>query len=517
MSKQQKINWIIAVFSVIKFLIPYLCINSTFELHRDEYLYLADADHLAWGYIEMPSMLAVMGYISKLLGGSFYAVYLWGSLFGALTIIVIGKIVIELKGSVYAVFIACLAFLCSGYLRMNILFQPNFLDGFFWTLSIFFILKLINHNNKKYLYYLGICFGLGMLAKYTMAFFVIAFLISFLLTANRKWFLNQHFYFAMLGGFLIALPNFWWQYDHHFPVLHHMELLRNQQLQYTSRIDFLLNQILMFLSCFYIWMMGLWFVCIQKEGKKYSCIGIIYFVIIVLLIGLKGKPYYAAGVYPSLLAIGSVYLGNRVQSQKTNFIKWFIPLFMLMITVLVFPIAIPFLSPNKLIAFYTSVHAEKAGVLDWEESKHNPLPQDFADMLGWREMAEKTAKIYHSLPDSVQQKTMVYGDNYGHAAALAFYRKKLQLPEIYSDDASFAFWLPATFDYSYFLLVTRGMPAANDTFFYHFKKVQIMDSVTQQYAREKGTKIILYSFPDSLAKHIAERNIKELRANYNLH
>ena len=150
--KQQKSTLIIAVFAIIKFLIPFIFINAAFELHRDEYLYLADADHLAWGYIEMPPMLAVLGAISKLFGSSLYTVYFWGSLFGVLKIILIGKIVLELKGNVYAVFIACLAFLCSGYLRMNILFQPNFLDGFFWTWAVYLIIKLINTNNKKFFY-----------------------------------------------------------------------------------------------------------------------------------------------------------------------------------------------------------------------------------------------------------------------------------------------------------------------------------------------------------------------------
>ena len=72
--KQQKSTAIIAVFAIIKFLIPFLFINAAFELHRDEYLYLADADHLTWGYIEMPPMLAVLGAISKLFGSSLYAV-----------------------------------------------------------------------------------------------------------------------------------------------------------------------------------------------------------------------------------------------------------------------------------------------------------------------------------------------------------------------------------------------------------------------------------------------------------
>lgn len=513
----QKQNRIIYFFALIKFAIPFIFINAAFELHRDEYLYLADADHLAWGYIEMPPALVLLGAISKLLGSSFYAVYFWSSLFGALIIILVGKIVMELKGNVYAIFIACLSFLCSGFLRMNILFMPNFLDGFFWTLSCYFIIKLINSNNKKYLYYLGICFGLGMLSKYTIAFFITAFLLSFILTNNRRWLLNKHFYFAMLLGLLIASPNFYWQYNHHFPVLHHMQMLQDYQLQYLSRIEFLVNQIIMFLSCFYIWMMALWFLFLRKEGRKYISIGIIYFAVILLLLWFKGKFYYAASIYPALLSIGSVYLEKIISSYKIKIVHWLIPIFILMITVVVFPVAIPFMSPKKLDAFYKKVHAEKVGVLNWEEKKNNPLPQDFADMLGWKEMAEKIAKVYHQLPDSIQKKTMVYGNNYGEAGALAFYRKQFNLPEIFSDDASFAFWLPNKFDYKYFLFATYDMPNKNDTFFYHFKKTEIKDSVTQKYAREYNAKIVLYSFPDSTAKAIAERNIKELKAKYNLH
>ncbi len=515
--KQQKSTIIIAVFAMIKFFIPFIFINAAFELHRDEYLYLADADHLAWGYIEMPPMLAVLGATSKLFGSSFYAVYFWGSFFGALTIILVGKIVTELKGNGYAVFIACLSFLCSGYLRMNILFQPNFLDGFFWTLSAYFIIKLINSNDKKFLYYIGICFGLGMLAKYTMAFFIAGFLISFILTANRKWLLNKHFYFAMLLGLLIASPNFLWQYNHHFPVLHHMQMLQDYQLQFLSRTEFLFNQITMFIACFYIWVMALWFLFLKKDGRKYISIGIIYCAVILLLLWFRGKFYYAASIYPALLAIGSVYLEKIISSHKIKIVHWVIPIFMLMITLITFPIVIPFLSPEKLDAFYKTIHAEKAGVLNWEEKKNNPLPQDFADMLGWKEIAEKMAKVYHQLPDSIQKKTMVYGNNYGEAGALAFYRKQFNLPEIYSDDASFGFWLPNKFNYKYFLFATYDMPNKNDSFFYHFKKTEIKDSLTQKYAREYGAKIVLYSEPDDTAKMIAERSTKELKAKYNLH
>jgi hypothetical protein len=111
---------------------------------------------------------------------------------------------------------------------------------------------------------------------------------------------------------------------------------------------------------------------------------------------------------------------------------------------------------------------------------------------------------------------MVYGDNYGLAGALSFYGKKLGLPEIYSDNASFVFWLPDQFTQKYFLFATTDLPEADDAFFHHWGKVQIMDSVTQRYAREFNAKIILYSQPDDSVRIIAEQHIHQSQKEYHL-
>ena len=515
MQKSNQANYTILAFALIKFLVPFFLIDSQFELHRDEYLYLADADHLAWGYIEMPPMLAWLGYISNLLGGSVYSVYLWGSLFGGLTMFLVGKIVIQLKGKTFAVFIACLAFQCSGFLRMHILFQPNFLDVFFWTLSTYLIIKWIDTEDKNYLYGLGVCFGFGILGKYTTAFYVIAFLGSVVFTERRKWLLSKHFYFSMLVGLVICSPNLYWQYTHHFPVLHHMDLLTNQQLKYNSRIDFLANQFLMALPSFFIWLAGIWYLFMKKEGRKYIAIGFIYLGIIALLLYFNGKGYYAAAIYPSLMAFGGIWFSKLAEEKRLAWVRWAAPVFMLLITGVTLPMALPILSPEKLAGYYRAIHIDQSSVLRWEDHKQHPLPQDFADMLGWKEMAEKTAKIYHTLPDSIKNQTMIYGDNYGEAGALGFYGKKLGLPQIYSDNASYVFWLPENFTQKYFLFICDQLPDADDAFFNHWGKREILDSVTQKYAREFGAKIVLYSQPDDFVRIIAEQHMRQSRNQFN--
>ena len=497
-------KYIIAFFALIKLLIPFVFIHSQFELHRDEYLYLADADHLAWGYIEMPPLLAVLGYISKLLGGSVEAVRIWGGLFGAATVMVVGKIVLQLKGNRSAVFFACLAFLCAGFLRMHILFQPNFIDVFIWTLSSYFIICWIDTHDKKWLYYLGIAFGLGILGKYSTIFYIFSFALAVVLTKKRKWLLNKHFYFAMLLGVAICLPNLIWQYTHNFPVLHHMELLNKQQLQYNSRADFLTDQLLIAFPSFFIWVGGLLYILLIREGRKYLAIAIIYFGIIAVLLFYNGKGYYAAAIYPTLMAFGGVWFSKLITRKYFGWLQWVAPVYMIVITWLILPLILPYASPEKLVGVYRKMKIENASPLRWEDHRQHPLPQDFADMLGWREMAEKTAKIYRNLPDSVKQQTMVYGDNYGEAGALSFYGKKLGLPEVYSDNASYIFWVPDQFTKKYFLFVTDELPEADDIFFNHWHKREILDSVTQPLAREYRAKIILYSQPDDSARILAE-------------
>lgn len=495
MSRQQKSYLIIFAFAIIKFLVPFLFIHSAFELHRDEYLYLADADHLAWGYIEMPPMLAIMGAISKLWGTSFYTIYFWDALFGSATLVLVGKIVLQLKGNNYAVLIACLSFLTAGFLRIHILFQPNILDIFFWTLSSYYIICLIDTDDNKYFYYIGICFGLGILAKYTIAFLIISFLISLLVPSKSKWLLNKHLYFSLLLGALIAAPNIAWQSAHHFPVMHHMQLLKEQQLQYLSRIQFLIDQLLLTMPCFYIWIIALWFLFAKKGGRKYINIGIIYLSVIGLFLLLQGKSYYTAGIYPVLFSIGGTYLGQSIQSNSYKILRWSVaislPVIMLFICASSLPVLLPYQSPATLEKTFIQMHASKMGLLNWEDGKAHALPQDFADMLGWKEMALKIASAYNTLDSAEKKHTIIFCDNYGQAGAVNYYQKALHIPPPYSLNASFIYWIPDSLSVTNIVLLTDDKNEMGHPFVRDFQSAVVMDSITNQYARERGDLIIL--------------------------
>src|SRR5690349_21683201 len=133
----KKIPAIILLLAMLKFVLPFLLQHPAYELHRDEYLYYAQGQHLDLGFLENPPLIALMGWISSLLGGSFFWIKFWPSLFGAFTLLVSAGIARQLGGGLYAQLIVALGILFSAYLRVHFLFQPNFLDIFWCTAAAY--------------------------------------------------------------------------------------------------------------------------------------------------------------------------------------------------------------------------------------------------------------------------------------------------------------------------------------------------------------------------------------------
>jgi hypothetical protein len=486
MKKEYKLLY---AFAIIKFILPYLLQNSYYQPQRDEFLYLAEAHHLAWGYMEVPPLLSVFAWVTNLFGTSMFWLKFWPSLFGTLTYLIVGRIILSFGGKVFALFLGLLPFIFSAYLRVHFLFQPNFLEIFFWTMIAFTILRFIQTEKNIYLYLFGISAGLGMVSKYSVAFFIISILLALLITRNRKIFLNKHLYFASLIGFLIFLPNLLWQFRQGFPVIEHMRELHQFQLQYVSPVGFLIDQLLMNLPVVFIWIAGLYFLIFKEQGK-YRVFAWAYLLVILLLLYFQGKNYYSLGVYPVLFAFGAIQL-ERFALRHSNVWKFVFVLIPFALGIPLIPLYLPVYKPEKLAAYYKTKHIEKTGFLRWEDLKDHPLPQDFGDMLGWKEMAEKTVKAYSSLSEEEKKHTFIFADNYGQAGAINYYGRKYNFPTVYSNNASFLYWLPDSVHIENLLLITDDQQEMQHPFIKDFQSAVVYDSITHPYAREHGSLIII--------------------------
>lgn len=501
--------------ALIQILIPYILQSHYYEPHRDELLYLAEGHHLAWGYMEVPPVLSVFAYLTNLLGGGLFFIKLWPILFGAGTFIIGGKIVQSLGGKKLAIFLLFLPFVFGVYLRLFFLFQPNGPEVFFDTLMAYGLIRFLQTKDSKWLYLFGVSAGLGMLSKYSVGVFILSLLLGLLLTEGRKVLLNKHFWIASLIGLLIFLPNFVWQISHGLPIIHHMELLNKYQLQYVKPTGFLIDQLLMNLPTVYIWLTGLGFVLLSKAARMYRFIGLTFLSVICILLLLHGKNYYSLGAYPMIFAFGAYAIEQitvkRLQTVRTIFI-----VYSFVMGIFLIPLMLPVWKPGKLAAYYQKVGAAKVGVLRWEDLKNHPLPQDFADMLGWNEMAGKMARAYNLLNEQEKRKTILFCDNYGQAGAVDYYRKKYQLPEPLSDNASFLNWIPENlaFNLENVLLLTDDKNEMTYPFIKECRQAILVDSVTNPYAKEHGSLIILLKGVNDNFKKMVKYKIEKEKAMF---
>lgn len=501
---------LIALLAIIKFLIPFLFIHPVFELQRDEYLYYQQGQHLALGYLENPPLLSYLGMISSWFGNKEWLIKLWPALFGALTVIVTCLITARLGGKTFAQLLAGLGVITGAYLRMHTLFQPNILDIFFWTSSLYFLLRFVQSNHSKDFFWMSLCLALGWWSKYSVAFLIASIFIGLLLTKNRNLFLQKHFYKTTAVALIIILPNVWWQYDHKWPLVHHMQELRETQLIYLNPMDFIKDQLLFNFPVIFIWIAGLiWFF----RNSTYRIFGWIYFFVIILLLFGSGKSYYSMGVYPVLLAAGGAVWEKISFSKK--WLQWLLVLLVIVLTIPFLPIALPYKNPQQLAAVYKKYNFDKTGLLRWEDQRDHELPQDFADMLGWKELTEKAEKVYNGLPDTTATETLIYCRNYGQAGSLKFYGKdKTFRSKVFSDNGSFLLWIPDEISFNHLLFIGRRMPDNDDEVFQQFEKVTVIDSVTNKLSRQFGNKIIFFENIDSAGLKMARDGLKEMKSKF---
>jgi len=104
------------------------------------------------------------------------------------------------------------------------------------------------------------------------------------------------------------------------------------------------------------------------------------------------------------------------------------------------PLELPIFSKETTAAFAS--RSKMSGATRTNQGVALKLPQDYADMLGWPELAAAVAHAYDSLPPEKRAQAVLGADNYGEAGALEYYGPRLGLPRVVSSAGSYWFFGP---------------------------------------------------------------------------
>ena len=495
-------------FILLKMGLHGFLINPIYELHRDEFLHLDQGHHLAWGYLSVPPVTSWISYLIILLGSSVFWVKFFPALFGALTIAVVWKAVKVLKGGLFALSLSAIAVTFSAFLRINILYQPNSLDFLCWTIVYFLILQYLIAQRNSLIWLMALFFTVGFLNKYNIAFQIVGLLPAFLVTPHRKILLNKHLYFSIVGVLVLISSNLLWQYQNDFPVFYHLQALAETQLVHVKRMDFLKDQFLFFMGSFLIIIAALLSFFFYRPFKEYRVFFWSFLFTMSLFVLLQAKSYYAMGLYPILLAFGSVYLEKLLSKNWHIYLRPFILAIPILMFLPLWKVIFPVLPPDKLAAL-APVY-EKHNLFRWEDGQNHLLPQDFADMLGWKELANKVDVAYEQLDEKTN--LLIFCDNYGQAGAINYYSRHKNLRAV-SMSADYIHWIPLDMEIKHMILVKDKWDTDKNREKEkpYFHTVDFVGEIENPYAREKGTRIYILknakvSVNDILRKEIQNRD-----------
>ncbi len=439
--------------------------HAGYGIFRDEMYYLICGHHLAFGYVDQPPMVALQARLSELLFGydHMWSLRLISALAGAATVFLTGAIVWAMRGTRSAAAFAMLGVTVAGvFLGLDSFLSMNSFDPVFWMLCTLALIRIAaeherpgrEHLLRFWWIVLGVSAGLSLENKDTIVFFLIALLITLLLTPQRRILASRWFAVALGLIVLLALPNFLWQVHHHFPTLEWLiDVSHSNKDVKLPPLAFLGGQIMMLTPWTApLWISGVIWLLVARRARPFLFLGVLYLVFLALMMALHAKDYYLAAIYPVYFAVGGMCYLPSGRLSKLRIIRVSGYALLLCIGfVLTVPFSIPVLPPQQLVAWMKTMHFAPK---DSENHSATILPQFYADRFGWHEMVEKVAQVYNALPPQERAVTGIFGGNYGEASAINLFGPKYGLPVAISGHQTYWLWGPHGYTGQEMIIIT---------------------------------------------------------------
>ena len=166
-----------------------------------------------------------------------------------------------------------------------------------------------------------------------------------------------------------------------------MKELTERQLVNVNRLDFFKEQVFYFVGSFLVILTALYALLFYAPFKKYRLFVPSLIFTLAVFGYLRAKGYYAIGLYPIYISFGSVFVGDILKDGRKRYLQPVkgdiaVPLLFFL---LLFNIFFATKGPDYIVK--NAKTYKELGLLRWEDGKDHSLPQDNADMLGWKELA----------------------------------------------------------------------------------------------------------------------------------
>ena len=412
------------VFSFFRY---YYLITGPLDISPDEAHYWEWSRRLDLSYYTKgPAIAYFIAFTTWLMGDTVFGIRFFAPIFLALSSIFLYKLTKELfpdihndnKRACSAGFLLQITPLFATY---GVIMTIDSVFIFFWTVSLYLFWKAINSNEFKenthhsslithhgfsYWLLLGFSVGLGLLTKYTMAFFYLcAFFFIIFSKQQRFWFKKKEPYLAFALSMLVFSPVIVWNAAHEWVTLKHTagqaHIAEGFKISFKYFFEFVGSQIGVITPL-------LFFLVIYGALKNRSSL---FTSQVLRFLFWFWTPVFGFFLFKSLQ--GKVQANWAMPAYLTAFIAstdFFLKkdVFrkgkkILLITAL-------------LIAFFMT------SISHYPELLNIPVKMDPTSRLrGWKELGVKSDEVYKSMKSGGDRNVFIFSDKYQVSSELAFY------------------------------------------------------------------------------------------------
>jgi hypothetical protein len=456
--------------------------NGHYDFFRDELYFIICGDRPDWGYVDQPVIVPLLASWShSIFGDSLLGFRLLPAFVMTATVALTAEFTRVVGGGRFAQWLAGLCVMLGPiFLIQGVLFSTDMFQALTWLGLGWVLVRLEQTGDERWWLAFGAIAGFSLNTKYLIAFYLVALVIALLATPKRNSLLGPWVYLGALLAGVMVLPNVMWQQAHGWPFIELGKAGASGKNIAMSPMAFFLQQIILIGPwASIVWLCGLWTGFVRPRIAIARAFPIAWLVLLVAFDASHGKAYYLSAIYPTLLAFGAAqieeWVGNAIARGAALAI-------VVVFAVLAAPFALPILPVDVFMRYERSIRfMPSAG----EHQKLSLLPQYYADMFGWREMANKVAAIYWSLPPQDRARAVFFGNNYGEAAAIDIFGHHLGLPPAISGHNNYYIWGPRGHDGSVIIIIGGSSKHYADLF-RSFKIAGRIDALyAMPYERDK--------------------------------
>jgi len=459
----------------------HLVANPHYGVFRDELYFIACGLRPAVGYVDQPPLAPLIAAASyKLFGLALTPLRLAPALAMTATVALSADYAKRLGGGRFAQALAGLCVLFAPVLLVDgLLASTDMLQPLSWLAAAWLLARLAQGGDERLWLALGAVVGVSLWSKYLIAFYAVGLAAGLLATPLRRRLASPWPYAGAALALAIIAPNLVWQASQGWPFLEVAKAGAGGKNLVLSPLGFV-GQQLLFMGPLTapVWLAGLWGLARGRLTPAGPALALAYAVTALIFLFAHGKAYYLAPAYPALLAAGGVWWESVLRGAGARTAA----LALIAVGGLVsLPDVLPVLPPDAAIAYIRALGLSGASAT--ERGAQAALPQHFADMFGWREMAGEVERVYRALPADERERAVFLGRNYGEAAAVELYS---EVPAI-SGHNQYGLWGPGRFDGSVVIALAR--PGQS---FPNFEHAEIAGRIDNSYAMPYETGLAVF-------------------------